>query len=97
MTLDGTFNPDFSQVEADAGQVQINERFALFYPEARPFFLEGTEIFGMPKQIVYTRTIQNPIAGGKLTGKIGGLSVGYLGAIDETFCVISKVMKVLKS
>ena len=87
LTLDGTFNPDFSQVEADAGQVQINERFALFYPEARPFFLEGTEIFGMPKQLVYTRTIQNPIAGGKLTGKIGGLSVGYLGAIDETFSV----------
>ena len=85
LTLDGTFNPDFSQVEADAGQVQVNERFALFFPEARPFFLEGTEIFGMPKQLVYTRTIQNPITGGKVTGKIGGLNVGYLGAIDETF------------
>ena len=87
LTLDGTFNPDFSQVEADAGQVQINERFALFYPEARPFFLAGTEIFGMPKQLVYTRTIQNPLAGGKLAGKIGGLNVGYLGAVDETFSV----------
>lgn len=85
LTLDGTFNPDFSQVEADAGQVQVNERFALFFPEMRPFFLEGTEIFGMPKQLVYTRTIENPIAGGKLTGKLGGLNVGYLGAIDETF------------
>ncbi len=85
LTLDGTFNPDFSQVEADAGQVQVNERFALFFPEARPFFLEGTEIFGMPKQLVYTRTIQNPITGGKLTGKVGGLNVGYLGAVDETF------------
>ncbi|MCH1570284.1 MAG: carbohydrate binding family 9 domain-containing protein [Longimicrobiales bacterium] len=85
LTLDGTFNPDFSQVEADAGQVQVNERFALFFAEARPFFLEGTEIFGMPKQLVYTRTIQNPIAGGKLTGKVGGLNVGYLGAVDETF------------
>jgi len=84
LKLDGTFNPDFSQVEADAGQVQVNERFALFFPEARPFFLEGTEIFGMPKQLVYTRTIQNPIAGGKLTGKVGGLNVGYLGAVDET-------------
>lgn len=84
LTLDGTFNPDFSQVEADAGQVQVNERFALFFPEARPFFLEGTEIFGMPKQLVYTRTIQNPIAGGKITGKVGGLNVGYLGAVDET-------------
>lgn len=85
LTLDGTFNPDFSQVEADAGQVQVNERFALFFPEKRPFFLEGTEIFGMPKQLVYTRTIENPIAGGKITGKVGGLNVGYLGAVDETF------------
>lgn len=85
LTLDATYNPDFSQVEADAGQVRVNERFALFFPEKRPFFLEGTEIFGMPKQLVYTRTIENPIAGGKLTGKVGGLSVGYLGAVDETF------------
>jgi hypothetical protein len=85
LTLDATFNPDFSQVEADAGQVAVNERFALFFPEKRPFFLEGTEIFGMPKQLVYTRTIENPIAGGKLTGKVGGLSIGYLGAVDETF------------
>jgi hypothetical protein len=85
LTLDATYNPDFSQVEADAGQIQVNERFALFFPEKRPFFLEGTEIFGMAKQLVYTRTIANPIAGGKLTGKVGGLSVGYLGAIDEPF------------
>jgi hypothetical protein len=85
LTLDATYNPDFSQVEADAGQVQVNERFALFFAEKRPFFLEGTEIFGMPKQLVYTRTVANPIAGGKLTGKVGGLSVGYLGAIDEAF------------
>ncbi len=87
LTLDGTYNPDFSQVEADAGQVQVNERFALFFPEKRPFFLEGTEIFGLPKQLIYTRTIANPIGGGKLTGKVGGLNVGYLGAIDEDFSV----------
>jgi hypothetical protein len=85
LTLDATYNPDFSQVEADAGQIQVNERFALFYPEKRPFFLEGTEIFGMAKQLVYTRTIANPVAGGKLTGKIGGLNIGYLGAVDEPF------------
>jgi len=85
LTLDATYNPDFSQVEADAGQVQVNERFSLFFAEKRPFFLEGTEIFGMPKQLIYTRTIQNPIAGGKLTGKLGGLTLGYLGAVDETF------------
>jgi uncharacterized protein DUF5916/cellulose/xylan binding protein with CBM9 domain len=83
LTLDGTINPDFSQVEADAGQIAVNERFALFFPEKRPFFLEGTEIFGLPQNLVFTRTIANPLTGAKLTGKIGGASVGYLGAIDQ--------------
>ena len=85
LTLDGTYNPDFSQIEADAGQIAVNERFALFFPEKRPFFLEGTEIFGMPKQLVYTRSIANPIAGAKLTGKVGSFNVGYIGAVDEAF------------
>ncbi len=85
LTLDATYNPDFSQVEADAGQISVNERFALFFPEKRPFFLEGTEIFGMARQLVYTRTVANPIAGAKLTGKVGGVSLGYLGAVDEAF------------
>jgi hypothetical protein len=83
LTLDGTVNPDFSQVEADAGQIAVNERFALFFQEKRPFFLEGTEIFGLPRQLVFTRTIVDPITGAKLTGKVGGASVGYLGAVDE--------------
>lgn len=83
LTMDGTVNPDFSQVEADAGQIAVNERFALFFREQRPFFLEGTEIFGLPKNLVFTRTIADPLAGVKLTGKVGGLTLGYLGAIDE--------------
>ena len=85
LTLDGTYNPDFSQVEADAGQISVNERFALFFPEKRPFFLEGTEIFNLPKQLVYTRSIANPIGGAKLTGKVGSWNLGYLGAVDESF------------
>ncbi|MEQ9398821.1 MAG: DUF5916 domain-containing protein [Longimicrobiales bacterium] len=85
LTLDATYNPDFSQVEADAGQISVNERFALFFPEKRPFFLEGTEVFGMPRQLVYTRSIANPIGGAKLTGKVGSLNVGYIGAVDESF------------
>jgi len=85
LTLDATYNPDFSQVEADAGQISVNERFAMFLPEKRPFFLEGTEIFAMPRQLVYTRSVVNPVAGAKLTGKVGGLNLGYLGAIDEAF------------
>jgi hypothetical protein len=57
LTLNGTINPDFSQVEADVGQVLLNERFALFYPEKRPFFLDGLELFDSPNQLIYTRQI----------------------------------------
>jgi hypothetical protein len=83
LILDGTYNPDFSQVEADANQIVVNERFAQFLPEQRPFFLEGTEIFNSPERVVYTRSIVDPIGGAKLTGKLGGFNLGYLGAIDE--------------
>ncbi|HPF61372.1 MAG TPA: DUF5916 domain-containing protein [Gemmatimonadales bacterium] len=83
MTLDGTVNPDFSQVESDVGLVTINERFALFFPERRPFFLEGIELFASPNNLVYTRTVANPLAGAKLTGKLGRWSIAHLTAIDE--------------
>ena len=83
LTLDGTVNPDFSQIEADAGQIVVNERFALFLPEQRPFFLEGSDIFAMPRQLVYTRSIVNPVGAAKISGKVGGLNVAYLGAVDE--------------
>ncbi len=79
LTLDGTYNPDFSQVEADAGQIDINLRYELFYPEKRPFFLEGNDIFqfagnveeGPLGIVVHTRTIINPIFGLKMFGKLG--------------------------
>ena len=82
--LDATANPDFSQVESDEGQVTVNERFALFFPEKRPFFLEGIELFGSPQTLVYTRRIVNPKGGLKLTGKFGQLGVAHLTAVDET-------------
>ncbi len=82
--LDATFNPDFSQVESDEGQVTVNERFALFFPEKRPFFLEGIELFGSPQTLVYTRRIVNPKLGAKLTGKFGQLGVAHLTAVDQT-------------
>jgi Domain of unknown function (DUF5916) len=82
--LDATANPDFSQVESDAGQVTVNERFALFFPEKRPFFLEGIELFGSPQTLVYTRRIVNPKAGAKLTGKFGQLGAAHLTAVDQT-------------
>ena len=83
LTFDATYNPDFSQVEADAGQIAVNERFALFLREKRPFFLEGTEVFRLPRRLVYTRLIANPVVGAKMQGKIGPFNVAYLGALDE--------------
>lgn len=82
-TVDATWNPDFSQVEADAGQVTLNQRFALFFPERRQFFLEGIELFSTPNQLVYTRTVNDPQAGVKFTGKLGGTTLAYLGAVDR--------------
>ena len=83
LVLDGTLNPDFSQVEADADQITANERFAISLPEKRPFFLEGTEVFQTPQRLVYTRSIVEPVGGAKLTGKVGSFNVGYLGVVDE--------------
>jgi uncharacterized protein DUF5916 len=82
--LDATVNPDFSQVESDEGQVTVNERFALFFPEKRPFFLEGIELFGSPQTLVYTRRIIDPKAGAKFTGKFGQLGIAHLTAVDQT-------------
>jgi hypothetical protein len=83
LSIDTTVNPDFSQVESDAAQVTVNERFALFFAEKRPFFLEGIELFATPGQLVYTRRIADPIAGGKLTGKIGKTGIAFLSAVDD--------------
>ncbi|MBA4073072.1 MAG: hypothetical protein C0497_14745 [Gemmatimonas sp.] len=83
LSLDATFNPDFSQVESDAGLVTLNERFALFIPEKRPFFLEGIELFATPNQLVYTRQLVDPSVGGKVTGKLGAYSVALLSAQDH--------------
>jgi hypothetical protein len=71
--LDLTIRPDFSQIESDTAQISANERFALFYPEKRPFFLEGVDLFQTPFQAVYTRTITAPDWGGRVTGKAGGV------------------------
>ncbi|MEM7350357.1 MAG: DUF5916 domain-containing protein [Acidobacteriota bacterium] len=81
--FNATLNPDFSQVEADIAQLDVNERFALFFPEKRPFFLDGAEIFASPIQAVYTRTIADPTGGLKLTGRQGKNSFGLLFARDR--------------
>jgi hypothetical protein len=83
ITLNGTINPDFSQVEADVGQVLLNERFALFYPEKRPFFLDGLELFDSPNQLIYTRQIVAPLGGVKLAGKLGGTNIASMVVADD--------------
>ena len=83
LTLNGTINPDFSQVEADVGQVLLNERFALFYPEKRPFFLDGLELFDSPNQLIYTRQIVAPLGGLKLAGKLGGTNIASMIVADD--------------
>lgn len=82
LSLTATANPDFSQVEADVGQVTLNQRFALFFPEKRPFFLDGLEQFDTPNVLIYMRRIADPVAGVKLTGKVGHTGVAYLAAVD---------------
>ncbi len=90
LILDATVNPDFSQVEADAGQVDANLRFGLFFAEKRPFFLEGSESFnvggtssGPLQTVVHTRTIVDPRSGFKITGKLGASNtVAALAATD---------------
>jgi hypothetical protein len=77
LVLNGTVNPDFSQVEADVAQLDVNSRFALYYPERRPFFLEGADFFLTPLNVVFTRTVADPRAGAKVTGKEGANAVGF--------------------
>lgn len=81
-TLNATANPDFSQVETDVGQIPGDVRFALFFPELRPFFVEGSEQFDAPNRLVNTRAIVQPLGALKLTGKIPRTDVGLLSAID---------------
>jgi hypothetical protein len=82
-TVSAAINPDFSQVEADVAQLAINTRFALFYPEKRPFFLEGADLFLTPLQAVFTRTVADPDWGVKLNAKENKNAVGLFVARDS--------------
>lgn len=83
LTLNGTVNPDFSQVEADVVAFQYDPRQALFYPERRPFFLEGIENFAVGNNLIYTRRIVQPDVAVKLTGKSLGTNLALLSALDD--------------
>lgn len=81
--LNATINPDFSQVETDAAQLDVNTQFSLFYSEKRPFFLEGAEYFRTPFTLLHTRTIADPDFGAKYIGKSEGHSYGILASRDQ--------------
>ncbi len=83
LTANLALNPDFSQVEADAAQLDVNNQFALFFPEKRPFFLEGADYFRTPVRAVFTRTIADPSIGAKLTGKRDAHTFGIFAAEDD--------------
>lgn len=83
LAIDATLNPDFSQVEADVAQIGANERFALFYPEKRSFFLESIDLFSTPLQAVYTRSITAPEAGVRTTGRVGRTTFTALAVRDR--------------
>jgi hypothetical protein len=82
MAIDFTLNPDFSQVESDEPQVTVNQRFEVFFPEKRPFFLENAGYFQTPVNLFFSRRIADPQIGGRVTGKVGGWAVGAL-ALDD--------------
>jgi len=91
ITLDGTFRPDFSQVESDAYQIEVNQRYPVFYSEKRPFFMEGMNLFELAgsggdanlKTAVHTRRIIDPLYGAKLTGSAGKFNFATLSASDR--------------
>ena len=83
MTIDLAINPDFAQVEADQLVVTANQRFPIFFPEKRPFFLEGIDIFTTPITAVHTRSIVDPDVAVKTTGKIGRTTFGLIAASDN--------------
>src|SRR3954447_19084105 len=82
MAIDFTLNPDFSQVESDEPQVTVNQRFEVFFPEKRPFFLENAGYFQTPINLFFSRRIGDPQIGARATGKLGGWAAGAL-AIDD--------------
>ncbi len=88
LSLTAALNPDFSQVEADAAQLDVNTRFALFFPEKRPFFMEGADFFSTPIKAVYTRAVADPAWGVRTTGKHGPQAFSVFVARDRLLNVL---------
>ncbi len=88
LTLNATINPDFSQVETDSAQLNVNETFALFFPEKRPFFLENADYFRTRLNLIHTRNIANPDYGLRLVGKTGNNAWGTFLTNDNLTTVL---------
>ena len=90
IVLDATINPDFSDIESDQPQFTVNQRYPVYFPELRPFFLENANCFATPIQLVYTRNIVRPTFGVRATGKIAGTNMGFfwptIEGRGETIC-----------
>jgi len=84
LVLDMTLNPDFSQVESDDPKVTANQRFEVFLPEKRPFFLENASFFQTPINLVFTQRIADPQLGVRLTGKLGPYAIGAMLIDDQS-------------
>jgi hypothetical protein len=84
LVLDVALNPDFSQVESDEPQVTTNQRFEVFFPERRPFFLENASFFQTPINLVFTRRIADPRMGIRLTGALPSASSASTGTCSAS-------------
>lgn len=83
LMMSGTVRPDFAEVESDASRITLDPRAAIYFPEKRPFFLDGLEQFNAPRNLIYTRRIAEPSAALKLTGKVDGVGIGFISAQDD--------------
>lgn len=88
LSVSTTINPDFSQVQADVAQLDVNNTFALRFPEKRAFFLEGADLYESPHDAVFTRTINDPSVGINVSGRFGVSAFGIIGARDESTNII---------
>ncbi len=82
-SLDVVINPDFSQIETDAAEISVNQAFAIFYPEKRPFFVRGADLFETSENLYYSRTINNPLIAAKFTHQTEKFSLGWVTAYDK--------------
>lgn len=87
LTLNATLNPDFSQVESDSAQLDVNQTFALFFPEKRPFFLENSDYFNTHMNLIHTRNVADPNYGVRMVGKSDKNAYGFF-FTDDTLTTI---------